>query len=480
MQRRTFLTGTALGAALAAVPLGAPRTAGAAQGEPAATATARSLNDLQKAIDGAAPGARIVLADGTYTVPSGSSVKISGKNGTQTAPITITAASRGGVVLRGERGFVFDKSSNITVTGFSFRQSTTLEIPATCSRIRLTRNDFQLADVEGLHWVMVRADDTKVDRNHFHGKSTLGVYLCVEGAGGTAMAQRVHILRNHFSDHTFAGDNGGEPIRLGVSPRALSAAHATVEYNLFERCDGDPEAISVKSSDNTVRYNTIRDSAGGIVLRHGNRTRVESNYLLDGKDGLRVYGNDHLIVNNYLAGLTGRALVIGSGSTRDHHSGESAEERRGNDACDRAVIVHNTLVRNAETLLGESRTYEPQQVVVADNLLVSDSGKLVDMGATTGFTWQGNMLWGAAADGNIPAGGYTRRDPGLRQDADGISRLTAGSPAIGKATLTSPAVTDDIDGHPRGSARDIGADEYTTAAPLRRPLTAADVGPNAS
>ncbi|QNE78663.1 lyase precursor [Streptomyces finlayi] len=480
MQRRTFLTGTVLGTALAAVPLGTLRTAGAAETHRAATATVSSLNDLQNAIDSAVPGARIVLADGTYTVPSGSSIRVTGRNGTQSAPITITSASRGGAVLRGERGFVFSGSSNITVSGFAFRQSTTVEVPADCSGIRLTRNDFQLADIEGLHWVMVRADDSKIDRNHFHGKTTLGVYLGVEGAGSTAMAQRVHIFRNHFSDHSFAGANGGEPIRLGVSPRALSGARAVVEYNLFERCDGDPEAISVKSSDNIVRHNTIRDSLGGIVLRHGNRTRVESNYVLGGKEGLRLYGNDHLVVNNYLAGLSGRAMVIGSGSTRDHHSGETAEQRRGNDACDRAVIVHNTLFRNAQSLSGETRVHEPTGVVVADNLLVGEAGSLVAMGATTGFTWRSNILWGSAADGNIPAGSYTRVDPGLREQSDGVFRLSAGSPAIGRATWGSPGVTDDIDGHPRGSARDIGADEYATSAPLRRPLTPTDVGPNAS
>ncbi|MFI9235479.1 hypothetical protein [Streptomyces sp. NPDC053079] len=42
------------------------------------------------------------------------------------------------------------------------------------------------------------------------------------------------------------------------------------------------------------------------------------------------------------------------------------------------------------------------------------------------------------------------------------------------------APCEDIDGHPRGSARDVGADQYTTLAPVPRPLTAADVGPNAS
>ncbi|MFC8448902.1 chondroitinase-B domain-containing protein [Kitasatospora sp. NPDC057223] len=475
MQRRTFLTGTLIGAAVAAVPLSVLRPARAA----AATVTVGSLKDLQAAVDRAVPGDRIVVADGTYTVPAGGSVRISGRNGTTDAPITVVSQSRGGAVLQGERSFVFSDSSNITVSGFAFRQSSTLEIPASCPRIRLTRNDFRFADVSGLDWVVVRGDDAKIDRNHFHDRTTEGIFLVVDGPGTTAMAQRTQILRNHFSDHSYPGANGGEPIRLGVSSRALSSAGAFVEYNLFERCDGDPETVSVKSSDNTVRYNTVRDSRGGIVLRHGNRTTVEGNHLLGGTDGLRLYGNDHLVVNNYLAGLSGRALVIGSGTTRDHHSGETTEERRGNDACDRAVIAYNTLVGNAGTLSGETRAHEPRDVVVADNILSGGTGSLVAMGAT-GFTWQGNILWGAAANGTVPSGGYRRVDPLLRLESDGVYRLSAGSPAINAATLTDPVVTQDLDGHPRGSSRDVGADEYTTLAPVRRPLTPADVGPDAA
>ncbi|WP_406099274.1 polysaccharide lyase 6 family protein [Streptomyces sp. NBC_01013] len=475
MQRRTFLRSTAV-AALAAVPLTTSLTGSAS----AADIPVSSLAALQSAINAAAPGDRIVVADGTYTVPSGSALTITGKNGTEAAPITIVSKSRGGAVLRGERGFVLSGSSHITVSGFSFRQSTTLEIPADCSAIRLTRNDFQFADSGDPYWVVVRADDTKIDRNHFHDKTTAGIFIVVDGPGSTDMAQNLHILRNHFSDHSFTGSNGGEPIRLGVSGRALSGAHAVVEYNLFERCDGDPEAISVKSSDNTIRYNTVRDSRGGIVLRHGNRSTVEGNHLIGGTDGVRIYGNDHRIVNNYLSGLSGRALVVGSGTTRDHHEGETEDERRGNDACDRAVIAHNSLIGNSGTIEGETRTYEPQGVVVADNLLVGDAGSLVAMGATSGFTWQSNLLWGAAANGNIPAGGFTRADPRLAAGADGVMRLSSTSPAIGAATLAGAAVADDIDGDLRGSTRDIGADEYATGTPLRRPLTAADVGPNAA
>ncbi|MFB7211293.1 polysaccharide lyase 6 family protein [Streptomyces sp. NPDC056255] len=475
MQRRTFLRGTAV-AALAAVPLGTSMSVDAS----AADKPVGSLAELQSAINAAAPGDRIIVADGTYTVPSGGAINVSGKNGTSAAPITIVSKSRGGAVLRGERSFVFADSSNITVSGFAFRQSTTLEIPASCSSIRLTRNDFQHVDTGDPYWVVVRANNTKIDRNHFHDKTTAGIFLVVDGPGSTDMAQNIQILRNHFSNHSFAGDNGGESIRLGVSGRALSGAHAVVEYNLFEHADGDPEAISVKSSDNTIRYNTIRNSRGGIVLRHGNRSRVEGNYLIGGGEGVRLYGNDHVIVNNYLSGLSARALVVGSGTTRDHNSGETQDERRGNDACDRAVIVHNTLIGNSSTLSGETRTYEPRDVVIADNLLVGDSGSLVAMGTTTGFTWQTNMLWGAAANGNIPSGGYTRADPKLVTGTDGVARLSAGSPAIGAATLGSPTVADDIDGDSRGSTRDIGADEYSTAPALRHPLTAADVGPNAS
>ncbi|MFE0734841.1 polysaccharide lyase 6 family protein [Streptomyces sp. NPDC058855] len=478
MRRRTLLKGTLLGAAFAAVPAA---VGGAASGAFAAerVVPVASLAELQLAIDRALPGDRIVLADGTYTLPS-DGISFAGKRGTSSAPITVVAASRGGAVLQGSRGFVFDDSSDITISGFALRQSTSMVIPVGSTRIRLTRNDLRFADLTGLDWVIVQGDDVKIDRNHFHHKTTEGIFLRVDGPGTTGMAQRLHVLRNHFSDHSFAGDNGGEPIRLGVSSRALTPAHALVEYNLFERCDGDPETVSVKSSDNTVRYNTVRDSLGGIVLRHGNRTTVAGNHIVGGHDGIRVYGNDHLIVNNYVAGLTGKALVIGSGTTRDHHGGETTEERRGNDACDRAVVAHNTLWGNARTLLGETKDYEPRDVVVADNLLVGDAGTLVAMGATSGFRWSGNILWGAAANGNLPAAGFVRTDPRLQRGADGVYRLTPGSPAIGAATLASPAVTEDLDGHTRGTSRDVGADQYATTAPLRSPLTTADVGPNAS
>ncbi|WP_328993154.1 polysaccharide lyase 6 family protein [Kribbella sp. NBC_01245] len=369
-----------------------------------------TLEELQQAINGAVPGDVITVANGTYPVPAGTPILVTAKHGTALEPIVVRAQSPAGVVLTGERSFVFAASSDITISGFAFRQSTTLELPPDCQRIRLTRNDFQLADIEGLHWLMVRADHSTIDRNAFHGKSTLGIYLGIEGAGSDKMAQGVHVTRNHFSDHTFPGDNGGEPIRLGVSPRALSTAGALVDFNLFERANGDPEAISVKSSGNTIRHNTIRDSFGGIVLRHGNFNRVEGNFILSGSNGVRIYGDDHRITNNYIEEIEGSGIVLGSGNVRDHFPGESAASRRGNDAPDRVLIGRNTVLNCGKGISGEShRVLPPLDCTIAHNLLIADSGTHVDMPFQEGITWRGNILWGDAADGNIPADGFIRR-----------------------------------------------------------------------
>ncbi|TDD29793.1 lyase precursor [Kribbella turkmenica] len=475
MHRRTFLTTVGVGLATTGVVV--PPAHSSATNR-ARAVRARTLDELRRAIAAAGPGDEIVLANGTYAVPDGRTIAIQGKRGTADAPITVRAESIGGVTLTGSRGFVFGDSSYVTVSGFDLRQRTTFEVPTSCHHVRISRNDFQLADVEGLHWLMIRGDHATVERNHFHGRSTLGVFLGVEGPRSDTMARGVRISRNHFSDHTFAGDNGGEPIRLGLSGRSLSDAGAIVEYNLFERVDGDPEAISVKSSGNTIRYNTIRDSLGGIVLRHGNRSRVEGNHLLAGSNGIRIYGNDHMIVNNYLERIGGSGVVLGSGNVQDHKPEDSPESRRGNDAPDRVTIALNTILSCGTAISGESqRTLPPRECTIADNLLVGDAGRvLVSMPYLQGISWSGNLCWGAAADGNIP-GGFSRKDPQLTTGSDGVRRLSSGSPAINAASRTYANVTRDVDGHPRTGRADVGADEYSPSAPLNRPLTPADVGP---
>ncbi|MBO0979726.1 polysaccharide lyase 6 family protein [Microbacterium sp. SD291] len=491
MKRRTFILSAVAGAAAA---IAIPQQAGASTlGRAPASGTVpmlpgrgpysyvASLEELQAAIASATPEASgtIIVANGTYAVPEGAAIDLAGVGGRWNKPLTIMAESVGGVTLTGARSFAFDATHDVAISGFVFTQSTTLEIPANCRAITLSRNEFVLADIEGMHCVMVRADDTVVEYNHFHGKSTLGIFLGIEGGGSTEMAENVHIHHNHFSDHTFAGANGGEPIRLGVSPRALSSAHAVVEYNLFERTNGDPEAISVKSSDNVIRFNTIRDSGGGIVLRHGNRTTVESNHIIRGERGIRIYGNDHLIVNNYIGETADTALVLGAGTLKDHYEGEPANSRNKNDAADRVRIALNTIVGNAGGISGEThRPIAPTDCVIVDNIFQGEEGILAKVPVSSGFTWAGNILWGAAPDGDIPADGFTRVDPQLTRDGADVLRIGATSPAIDAATQDHAAYArDDIEGRRRAGIADVGAHEFGAGLARREPLTTADVGP---
>ena len=487
MDRRTFIAATGAGGLTAAAAT-LPAMAGpvVVSGGPAAADSdrpglvVRSLDELRAAIAAATPGTVVTVADGTYDAAE--PIAITGKRGTCDEPIVVRAESVGGVVLNGAQTFILSASSDVTISGFAFRgQTSTFDVPPDCKRIRLTRNDFQLADVEGLHWVMIRGDHTEFDHNEFHDKSKLGIFMGVEGAGTDQMAVGVHIHHNYFRDHTFPGDNGGEPIRLGLSPRALATAGAVVERNLFERCNGDPEAISVKSSGNTVRHNTMRDSMGGIVLRHGNGTRVDGNQLLSGRNGIRIYGNDHLIVNNYLEKISNAGVVLGSGSVRDHYPGEPPKSRTGNDAPDRVRIALNTVLDCESGIVGEShRTLPPLDCSVTDNLLVADTGELVNMPFQDGITWSGNIHWGQGTDGNAPAAGFTRVDPQLAAGTDGVRRLTSDSPAINAASRAYPDVRTDLDGDQRtGRAADVGADEYSPRRTTYPPLTPADVGPHA-
>ncbi|MOA46127.1 hypothetical protein D3C78_1686040 [compost metagenome] len=60
---------------------------------------------------------------------------------------------------------------------------------------------------------------------------------------------------------------------------------------------------------------------------------------------------------------------------------------------------------------------------------------------------------------------------------NGIQKLSASSPAIDAAVGTYAFVLADMDGQMRATA-DVGADEYSGAPLLNRPLAADDVGLN--
>jgi hypothetical protein len=288
--------------------------------------------------------------------------------------------------------------------------------------------------------------------------------------------------------------NEKETVRVGWSGVSMQDGLATVEQNLFEACDGDPEIVSVKSGKNVVRYNTVRASTGVLSLRHGNGSLLYGNYVFgagktlpctDAKGaattcetgGIRLYGRDHVVFDNYVEGTTGtghRAPIQidgGDGTSLDSHA-QVVNVR----------VLANTFVDNASGIeIGKNYALPPKDVVVAYNVVRGPSGKLVQVFKPQAtVTFAGNVVWadaGADVGATLTAAQARVIDPKLVRLGD-VLVLAAGSPAIDGAAALAGVIPTDVDGQPR-TTPDVGADEQGTALGPRRPLTAADVGPEA-
>ena len=117
--------------------------------------------------------------------------------------------------------------------------------------------------------------------------------------------------------------------------------------------------------------------------------------------------------------------------------------------------------------------------VFANNLIVGGGIAARIDGPYASAVWGCNLLWKTGGAGSMPPEGFSAVDPQLAADAAGILRPQAGSPVIDAAQGDFPAVTADLDGQPREGAKDIGADEVSTAPVIAKLLTPTDVGPMA-
>ena len=139
---------------------------------------------------------------------------------------------------------------------------------------------------------------------------------------------------------------------------------------------------------------------------------------------------------------------------------------------DAAIEFDDGLGSNDRTLLAED-------VTIANNLIRSSGGELFQGRQGSGWTIEGNIAFGDSLGVLRGNSGVTEVDPQLVLGPDGLFRPGAGSPAIdGASGNYSGFISDDVDGQPRVGLFDVGADEFSTATIVRRPLVVGDVGPD--
>lgn len=439
------------------------------------TVRVKSIGELQKAINNASPGDLIVVVNGTYITEEPITVSV---KGTDASPIVIAAESTGGVEIKGTAGFhILNPAGHIVIRGFKFTHNTgQARIEAGASHCIITRNIFECAPAGkgNKPYLSISGDDTEISYNTFQNKDTEGCMVTIQGPGSSGMAQRTWIHHNYFFNFMPSRANNSSAIQPGLSSRSLTPAHTLIEYNLFVGCRGENEGIVAnKSSDNIYRFNTFGEGCSEVSLRHGDRLEVYCNFFT-GNTGLRFCADKHRIYSNYFENCeVAINCVNGDG---DVHAGD---DLRQHDRPDSVEIVFNTLVNNKENYrMPDRRNGLGATSITFANNIIQGGAPVSLTGPYANPVWSGNILW-KVEGGDMPDEGYITADPLLTKSGPGIFRIGATSPAINGSKGLYPYVDADIDGQKRKGKSDTGADERVKKAGFNRPLTTADVGPQA-
>ena len=455
---------------------------------------------FKTAVAAVAPGDTIDVASGTYDLNSYMNVATPG---TADQPILIRSKVRGGANLINKSFFDLKNTAYVTIEGFNFTPSdgTVVKIES-CNHVRVTRCRFAVVESTGSAWIIIQdlynatapaSSENRIDHNLFENKTLPGNYVRIDGFQGTPTQPSQHdvIDHNYFRNIGPRITNELEAVRIGVSSLSGKPSYTVVEYNLFEDCDGDPEFVSIKTDEDTVRFNTFRSCQGTVCFRQTSRSVAYGNFFLgngkDGTGGVRIYKTDNKVFNNYFENLTSTlwdaALTITNGDVDTSSTSSSSHGRPL-----RSVFAFNTLVNNLHNIeIGYTNNgnYGKSVInpIIANNIIVGSKNNLVTYFTTPlNPAYTGNIFFpkdSAVLGITATEAQITIADPKL-EFRDSIWRLSVGSPAIDAAQGTFGYIQYDINGSLRGLLKDVGADEFSMNKPANLPLSSSQVGPNAN
>ncbi|QNK64429.1 TonB-dependent receptor [Pedobacter sp. PAMC26386] len=372
--------------------------------------------ELMTAVSKAKPGDIILLKDKEWH----NAALLLQANGTAAQPITIMAQTPGGVVFTGQ-SYLQLGGAYLVIKNLHFKNGYTPKREIIAFRI----NDEILANhcrVTGIvienysqperfkadTWVTFYGQNNRIDHSTFVDKLNLGPTIIAELNDERSQKNYHSIDSNYFKGRSRLGSNGGETIRIGVSRYSLTASRTLITRNLFERCNGEVEIVSIKSGENNVCFNTFLECEGGLVLRHGSDNIVEGNFFIGNNKpftgGVRVINPRQKVFNNVFYQLQGDnfraplSVVNGVPNSLINRYYQVKD----------ALIERNTFLDCANILFGAGkdaeRTLGPENVQFKKNLIVTKRDEIyTDANNDHGIIFSENAL-GNNYKGVVPAG----------------------------------------------------------------------------
>lgn len=334
--------------------------------------------------------------------------------GTAEKPITLKAAEPGAVKLTGTSRLRI-AGGHLAVEGLwfhnvlpaqddivMFREDSKKLASHSVLRDCAVTQDVETKDSKERKWVSLYGTDNRVERCHFEGKTSKGTLLVVWLPDLVGDPVKHRIAGNYFGPRPRLGKNGGEIIRIGDSEHSMQCAQCVIEGNLFEKCDGEVECISNKSCGNVYRGNTFLECQGTLTLRHGNGCLVEGNVFHGNRrkhtGGIRVIGEDHHVIGNYLTELEGddarAAICLMNGIANSPANGYFQVKR--------ALIKDNTVLDCQQSInIGYAdkdvnAPLPPVECEFSDNYVSAEGRRLVELASREAkVTWKDNVMWGS-------------------------------------------------------------------------------------
>ncbi len=342
------------------------------------------LTDLNKRIELAQPGDTLFILSGLYK-----DIKIELKaNGTKENQIVVKALKPGEVIITGASSLKM-AGSWIVVDGLYFKDGTP---PAGSSVIEYRLGDEAANNCRvtncvidsynpksreiNYSYVLMYGRHNRFDHNSILNKLNMGVTLIVM-LNQERDQQNFHSIdHNYFGHRPVFGSNGAETIRVGTATQALKSSNTVIEYNYFDKCNGEVEVVSIKSADNFIRYNNFNECQGVLALRHGDRNIANNNYF-DGKNvrntgGIRVVNAGHKVFGNTFYRLKGERFFSALAVMN------AVPNSLPNRYClvENVDINNNTFINCDHITFGvgndEERTLEPSDVRFFNNIIINN------------------------------------------------------------------------------------------------------------